>query len=607
MQLSPLQSRLAASAVATILLIIIYLSLFPPQFALAEEIQHETPIILDDNTAWDVPDAEIEAGDGTYEPDFAAFDRSILGSVAKRDIISLTNNVPNKMNLNAGQTLVYHFDNSQLSSREEDEALPLEPHGKPAVLDEEEGDVFVDWDGELKLSKRATTRTVYISANTCLQPSSNSTTATEPPQLTIYVSNSTNNTSPGPSADASEQEERKFTEGAVMLSLNTSTDLYIGVSANNVSSDFSGIYNFQIAASINAYYHSYNESMADELYWVDSDTTSVLLITQNLTTSRDEEVEEGFVASRPYVMFAQNDNDPSINGMRNSYCGLNNNAQIAAVRNGQDTTQVTTGITRRGAGGYPKQQFYFSGLNASSKYQGILAKNANATTNTNVPGGGGHVLRYTTFETKSTGANCNLVFNLSFCDEVAYAVPSNPNTFPNTTLLGEFYDNYARSLYDGFNKSMAQIPCEAPESQQFSLVRNCTTCQSAYKDWLCSVTIPRCEDFSSTDKWLQPRAINRTFPDGSSPDADSLSQYEPYQNQSSFLSSRNPLIDSVVNPGPYKEVLPCAELCYDLVQSCPASLGFACPRPWMMGFNTSYGTKSPASDKGNITCNYPGS
>lgn len=205
------------------------------------------------------------------------------------------------------------------------------------------------------------------------------------------------------------------------------------------------------------------------------------------------------------------------------------------------------------------------------------------------------------------GANCNLVFNLSFCDEVAYAVPSNPNTFPNTTLLGEFYDNYARSLYDGFNKSMAQIPCEAPESQQFSLVRNCTTCQSAYKDWLCSVTIPRCEDFSATDSWLQPRAINRTFPDGSSPDADSLLRYEPYQNQSSFLSSRNPLIDSVVNPGPYKEVLPCAELCYDLVQSCPASLGFACPRPWMMGFNTSYGTKSSASDKGNITCNYPGS
>lgn len=205
------------------------------------------------------------------------------------------------------------------------------------------------------------------------------------------------------------------------------------------------------------------------------------------------------------------------------------------------------------------------------------------------------------------GANCNLVFNLTFCDEVAYAVPSNNITFPNTTVLGEFYDNYARSLYDGFNKSLQQTPCEAPDTQQFSLVRNCTTCRSAYKDWLCSVTIPRCEDFSATDDWLQPRAINQSFPDGSNLNPDMLTHYTSYQDQSSFLNSRNPLIDQVVKPGPYKEVLPCAELCYDLVQSCPAALGFSCPRPWLKGFNTSYGIKSEASEQGNITCNYPGS
>ncbi|KUI56740.1 Calcium influx-promoting protein ehs1 [Cytospora mali] len=607
MQLSLLQSRLVASAIATILLIILYLSLFPPQFAFAEELNHESPIIFDDATVVHTSDLELDANDGTYEPEFGAFDRSILGRVAKRDVISLTNNVPNQMNLISGTSLVYHFDSSQLSSRGDEESMPLELRGEPGESQGGEPDVFVDWDGEVKLSNRATTKTVYISANTCIQPSANSTTAGEPPQLTLYVSNSTKNTVPGPSADASEQEVRTFTEGAVMFNVTASSDVYLSVAANNVSSEFSGIYNFQIAASVDAWYHSYNESMADELFWVDSDTTSVLLITQNLTYSRSTEVEEGLISSRPYVMFAQNDNDTTINGMRYSYCGLNNYAQIAAVRNGQDTTQVTTGITRRGAGGYPKQQFYFSGLNASSKYQGILARNANATTNPNVPGGGGHVLRSTTFETKSTGANCNLVFNLTFCDEVAYAVPSNNITFPNTTLLGEFYDNYALSLYDGFNKSLAQIPCEAPDTQQFSLVRNCTTCQSAYKDWLCSVTIPRCEDFSSTDSWLQPRAINQTFPDGSTLDPDMLTQYSSYQDQLSFLKSRNPLIDSVVKPGPYKEVLPCAELCYDLVQSCPAALGFACPRPWLKGFNTSYGTKSLASDKGDITCNYPGS
>lgn len=402
MQLSPLQSRLAASAVATILLIIIYLSLFPPQFAFAEEINHESPIILDEDIAVDASDSALEASDGTYEPEFGAFDRSILGRVAKRDVLSLTNNVPNQMNLLSGQTLVYHFDSSQLSTRDVEEAIPLGLHEESAGPEDAELDVFVDWDGEVKLSKRATTKTVYISANTCIQPSSNATNPKEPPQLTLYVSNSTNNTSPGPSADASTQVVQTFTEGAVMVDLAASDDLYLSVAADNVSSEFSGIYNFQIAASVNSWYHSYNESMTDELFWVDSDTTSVLLITQNLTTSRDTTLEDDLMNSRPYAMFAQNDQDTSINGMRYSYCGLNNYAQIAAVRNGQETTQVTTGITRRGAGGYPKQQFYFSGLNASSQYQGILARNANATTNTNVPGGGGHVLRSTTFKTKSS-------------------------------------------------------------------------------------------------------------------------------------------------------------------------------------------------------------
>lgn len=37
------------------------------------------------------------------------------------------------------------------------------------------------------------------------------------------------------------------------------------------------------------------------------------------------------------------------------------------------------------------------------------------------------------------------------------------------------------------------------------------------------------------------------------------------------------MIDQKIKPGPWKEVLPCEDLCYQLVQSCPAALGFACP------------------------------
>lgn len=399
MQLSPLQSRLAASIVATVLLIILYFSLFNPQFALAQDVGPISPIVLDESTVWDGSEGELEMRDVMYEPDFSAFDRSIMGRAAS-GTTSLTNNVPAAMNIEAGSSSVFVFDSTQLSSRE---ASPLELRREPAPETSEESG----------LSKRASSM-VYISANTCLQPSPNSTTSSSPPQLTLYVSNSTDNTSPGPSADASQQQVITFTEGAVMYNFTTSSSVYVTVGASNVSSDFTGIYNVQIAASINAWYHSYNETNTEELFWVDSDTKSTLLITQNLTTTRDKASMEEFTNNKPYVMFAQNIEDPSINGLKHSYCGLNNNAQIAAVRNGQTNTQVTTGITRRGAGGYPKQQFYFDGLNSSATYLGILAKNVDNSTDTNVVGGGGSVFRATQFETKSSEFFSSFLFFIPF-------------------------------------------------------------------------------------------------------------------------------------------------------------------------------------------------
>lgn len=394
MQLSPLQSRLAASVIATILLIILYLSLFNPQFAFAQEINHGSPILLDDMMS--ESELELEMRELAYEPDFQAFDRSIIGR-AIYETTTLKNNVPAADNLNAGESMPFVFDPSQLSNRQED--IQLELRGEPGTAEEVSEEEAEDEEGGRR--KRAT-GTVYISANTCLQPSGNTTTSGSPPQLTLYVSTSTENKSPGPSADSSQQDVLTFTEGAVMYNMTTSDIVYLSVAAGNMSSDFSGVYNFQIAASVDGSYHSYKEAATEELFWVDSDTTSVLLMTNNLTTSYDSEVEQKIMSSTPYVMFAQNDADNSITGLLYSYCGLNTNAQIAAVRNGQATTQVTTGITKRGAGGHPKQQFYFSGLNSSTKYQGILARNVDNSTNTNVVGGGGTVFRATEFETKSS-------------------------------------------------------------------------------------------------------------------------------------------------------------------------------------------------------------
>lgn len=75
--------------------------------------------------------------------------------------------------------------------------------------------------------------------------------------------------------------------------------------------------------------------------------------------------------------------------------------------------------------------------------------------------------------------------------------------------------------------------------------------------------------------------------------------------------SRNATIDEVIQPGPYKEVLPCDDICYTLVQSCPASIGFSCPRPGDLGFENSYGQKpitglDAQGRQTNASCNYPG-
>jgi calcium channel MID1 len=195
------------------------------------------------------------------------------------------------------------------------------------------------------------------------------------------------------------------------------------------------------------------------------------------------------------------------------------------------------------------------------------------------------------------GDNCKIITNLEFCNETQYAVPANDTRF-NITELANFYDNYARTMYGNFQKSLMQIPCEAPSVARYSLVKNCTDCEAAYKRWLCSVTIPRCEDFSTDNRFAIPRNINSTFANGTRVPDNVATQFAA----PAFQMSRNRRIDAEVSPGPYKEILPCEDLCYELVQSCPAALGFSCPQPQSLNFDKSYGRK----DGSGISCNYPG-
>ena len=401
MQLSPLQSRLAASIVASFLLVLLYLALFSPNFALAAELEQTLPVLLDDV---EVPRAILSSDrsplDTTYEPEFAAFDRSLIGR-APAGVTAVTNNVPSSMNVVAGTMQYFVFTVPSVTTR----GAEQDRNSAPLELREAKEDELLSRDG---LIERAATRTVFISANTCLQPQviDASKTTMDPPQLTLYVSTSPSNLAPSPMGDSSTQTLVQFSEGAVMYNTTTSGDIYFGVHAPNVSTVFSGTtYNFQIAASVDAWYHSYDVESNADLIWVDSDSQGAILMTHNLTDSSNPIVDEQIMSSQPYVMFAQNVNDRSISGLTYSYCGLGNYAQIAATNNGKFTSLVTTTMTRLGPGGLPKQQFFFTGLNASSSYVGILAspRNTSALTKRDAPviGGGGHVFRATNFTTKS--------------------------------------------------------------------------------------------------------------------------------------------------------------------------------------------------------------
>lgn len=209
------------------------------------------------------------------------------------------------------------------------------------------------------------------------------------------------------------------------------------------------------------------------------------------------------------------------------------------------------------------------------------------------------------------------MYDLDFCSEVAYAVPSNPNTFSTPSLLASHYDGYAAELYGNFSRSLQLVACNTTASAQYSLAKNCTDCANAYKQWLCAVTMPRCEDFNLSAAYSVPRNMGQQFFQNNSflaqdmlqqkylgmPDApiDSVAQQQTYASSFASNQSRNPIITNDIKPGPYNELLPCNDLCYSLVQSCPAQLGFGCPLPGR-GLELGYGERSETG----LTCSYLG-
>ncbi|KAI9758279.1 MAG: stretch-activated cation channel mid1, partial [Lichina confinis] len=590
-------------------------------------------------------------------------------------VTALANNIPANINIQTGETQQWVVSRdvvlgphasraSGLPSSIERRSETDEPDIEDAAALAADTDVFDDLDVAPEHDGVEDERTVYISVTACIQPSAldSDDTRDPPPQLQLFVSQSTDNAEPGPDQPAARQQRIDLVEGWASAKVKPNGgDVYIGIAAPN-NEGYTGMYNYEIAASIDAMYHSFDDR-STRLHLVDSDATSAILVTDPLTNAlSDFPTHQAWLSlasspsAGPLTVFVHPASDSAkTTGLQRSFCGLQNHAQFVSstsavgARQGKvmDGWQVT--MTARGVTNTPKQEFWVNDLNASASYWGILARRGNSSAEgAGVVGGGGKVWGGMEFNSKADNS-CRLISNLTFCSSLTYAVPANPDSSassasssnrngnpnanadpfsfapsfqassiaPSDVNLARFYDDLAAARYKNFSYALAQIPCETTSSARYSLASTCEDCAAAYKDWVCAVTIPRCDDYSSPKPFLKARNIGGEvpfLPRSSSSSSSSSSSATTGENSSTALypdtsfpkrlissptnTSRTPLVDAVLRPAPYKELLPCLDLCHRLARVCPSALRFTCPVQGSFAARQSYGERVwPAGDE----------
>lgn len=388
-KLTPLQSRFAATFGATIFVFTLFYVISTNSGSFAYALDDVDQLTTSRNGgAGSIIIFEDEDEEDKRDDDDEQFIRRAIV-----DPMAVSNNEFQMLNIELGETQYWVFTKDSVLG-----TPSATPEGLPANMTSNNTATVDEKRHELK--KRS--NTVYISLNTCLKPSLNTsnpqaTSGTQLPPLTVYVSTSSSNTNPGPAGDSSLQTAYTADQGFMGTTIENADDaIYIGVSAPN-STLWSGIYNYEVAASIDAYFHSVDNDT--NLYFIDSDMNSALLITNNLTQSSEGSTnyQQWMNVTPPYTIFANNINDGSISGLERSYCALN---QLAQLRQGNQA--INTSMTSRGLGNKPKEQFYVTFLNSSSTYYGILGMDGNSTASGNgVIGGGGKVWRAMNFTTKT--------------------------------------------------------------------------------------------------------------------------------------------------------------------------------------------------------------
>lgn len=403
-KLSPLQSRLAASLIASLMLLLLYFTFASPHFAYAADVDSIRPedhnherLLERPYLDFDLEDLELR--EIAYEADFIGVDRGIIGRAPTgNEPKEVINNRLEEINIALGQTVSYMFSNASLygeKSASKAFLSPLRIQGRDFDVGDEIRDGVEDED--LRSNSRqlssSNIRTLYISVTACVQPTALDNT-TPAPQLQLYVSQSPDNPNPGPGK--SPQDMVELQGGYVMYTLNAIGDVYFGVFGNNNTNT---AYNdhpweVQVAASIDAPYHYYYDS-SDNLSLMDSDSGAALFVAGNpMKLDGDgNNYDKWKDVFAPFNLFTRDINDMSIMGLQNSYC---------AWTKGEPAIQVASSVAKREEGQLPEEQFYVEGLAGGSKYNAALAMNGNSTdSGSGIVGGGGIVFRAREYSTLS--------------------------------------------------------------------------------------------------------------------------------------------------------------------------------------------------------------
>jgi len=410
---------------ASIVLLMLYLVFSNPHFAYAADVNSLRPEDHNHNRLQaaapfsDMDMEDVDIGDiSGYQETLMGYGAGIIGRAAQAptatDAQVLVNNQLVTDNVVQGETKQFSFLKTSVFGNPSPATpkLPsligtraMEPYYAGGEAELQEDQTNERDPGEVRQRQVAEEfRTVYISVNTCKQPKRlQNTTVEPPPQLKLYISQSANNTSPGPTKPSASQELHVLEGGATMVKLNATGDIFIGLSGEATTA-YSDVWNAQIAVSIDGFYHTFHNSTGSNLIVVDTDSTSTLLITNALTSeNKSSAVYEAWMkAQPPFILFASKTGDgQNMNGLQNSYCGLATNADIRPLNGTTKSENVEQRITnmRWQRDDQPRQQFYLSGLTPNSSYNLYLGVFGNSTDTGDFAGGGGQVWPMQTIQT----------------------------------------------------------------------------------------------------------------------------------------------------------------------------------------------------------------